>query len=286
MPFIKADNFSLVHSLFSGQCFGWQRIGVWYYGEIAGRPVKVSQVRSKLYFDGVEEREVRKYFALNENIEKIYSGIATDPVIENAVEEFRGLRILKQDPWVCSVSFLCSISCNIPGIELQLRKLKHRYGTAVEFDGHRMHLFPRPVDIGNASLKELRKCSLGFRDRYVKSLGERMGGFEIEELRDKEYAEAKDSLMESFGIGPKVADCICLFSLDKTEAFPIDVWIQRAMVGYYGKEIRRMIPKTRFSYKDVQKFAWERWGKDAGYAQQFLYVYSKKDLKQKGRNEH
>jgi N-glycosylase/DNA lyase len=157
-----------------------------------------------------------------------------------------------------------------------LHNLRTEYGRTTELHDHVIHLFPSPQSLGSASLSDLRACGLGFRDRYVKELGERMQHFDVARLRKENYENAKAALMESAGIGEKVADCICLFSLDKHEAFPIDVWIARVMAKLYGKEIRVMFPRTKFSYKDIQTFARAKWDGDAGYAQAFLYMYARK----------
>ena len=274
---INAPDFDLQTTLTSGQVFGWERAGEWHYGEIAGRPVRVKQDRSALIYEGASKRAIADYFALDEDVRGIRNRISRgDPTLRKAVKEFAGLRLLRQDPWVCTVSFVCSAFSNIPRIEKKLRNLRARYGRTADIGGHRMHLFPTPKALGAATIKDLRACGLGFRDKYVKGLGARMRRFDVTTLRRKSYEGAKTSLMESAGIGEKVADCICLFSLDKHEAFPIDVWIARVMADLYGNGIRGMFPKTRFSYKDVQAFAKAKWKKDAGYAQAFLYMYARK----------
>ena len=280
MQSIKINQFNLETTLASGQCFGWKKIDGWFYGEIDGKPIKLKQEKNRLLFIGSSEEEVRNYFALDENVGSIYKRISkNDPILKKAVTEFNGLRILRQDPWESAVSFVCSAFSNIPRIEKKLSRLRNTYGKQVSFERNSFYLFPKPEALAKASMKDLRACGLGFRDKYVKALGQRMSKFDISKLKKKSYAEAKTSLIKSAGIGEKVADCICLFSLDKHEAFPIDVWIARAMKEYYSTQIRKMFPKTKFSYKDIQEFARRKWGKDTGYAQQFLYEYSRKHLK-------
>jgi len=283
---LKAPVFDLHITLTSGQVFGWKKVDDWYYGEIAGKPVRIRQDNNSLQFEGASRNEVADYFALDEDVAAICRRISrNDPILSKAVNEFRGLRILRQDPWICTVSFVCSAFSNIPRIEKKLQNLRTRYGKTAYIAGHPVHLFPSPRSLADAPLSQLRACGLGFRDKYVKGLGQRMRRFDVAALRRENYEEAKESLMESAGIGEKVADCICLFSLDKHEAFPIDVWIARVMANLYSKEIRAMFPKTKLSYKDVQSFARAKWGKDAGYAQAFLYIYARKHKLGKERKE-
>jgi len=274
---LKAPDFNLHTTLVSGQVFGWKEEDGWYYGEIAGKPTRVRQDGDILLFEGASKKEIMYYFALDEDIVAISKRISRDDlVLSKAVKEFKGLRLLRQDPWVCTVSFVCSAFSNIPRIEKKLHNLRTRYGKTAYLTGHPIYLFPTPEALGSASIPDLRACGLGFRDKYVKELGERMKRFDVAKLKKESYGDAKAALMESAGIGEKVADCICLFSLDKHEAFPIDVWIARVMAKLYGKEIHAMFPKTKFSYKNVQAFARAKWDDDAGYAQAFLYMYARK----------
>lgn len=273
---ITASSFDLDITLTSGQVFGWKKIDGWWYGEIKGNAVRVKQDRNYLLFEGAERHAVSNYFALNEDVEAVYRRISKDGFVGEGVKELWGLRLLRQDPWVCTVSFVCSAFSNIPRIEKKLNNLRIKYGHGIEFKGHRIYLFPQPRELASAPLKKLRACGLGFRDKYVKELGKRMQKFDVYRLGAKDYETAKRELMESAGIGEKVADCICLFSLDKHEAFPIDIWIARIMKEKYGPEIKSLFPKTKFSYKDIQLFARKKWGNDAGYAQQFIYTYGRK----------
>lgn len=283
---VKVPLFDLRITLTSGQVFGWKKIDDWYYGEIAGKPVRVRQEEDFIHYEGISEKRIVDYFSLDEDVERIYLMISErDQIIRRAVKEFSGLRLLRQDPWICTISFVCSVFSNIPRIEKKLGNLRIRYGKTVHIGGHSINLFPTPEQLGSASIPDLRACGLGFRDKYVKRLGERMKDFDVSQLRKTSYEEAKSSLMESSGIGEKVADCICLFSLDKYEAFPIDVWIARIMTHLYGSAIKSMFPGTKFSYRDIQAFARAKWGKDAGYAQEFLYMYARKHKFGTGRKE-
>jgi N-glycosylase/DNA lyase len=274
---LKAHDFDLHTTLVSGQVFGWKESEGWYYGEIMGKPTRVRQDGDTLLFEGASKKEIEYYFAIDEDTAAVSKRISrNDPVLSKAVKEFRGLRLLRQDPWICTISFVCSAFSNIPRIEKKLHNLRTKYGRTTELHGYVIHLFPSPQALGAAPISELRACGLGFRDKYVKGLGERMERFDVSKLKKKNYEDAKATLMESAGIGEKVADCICLFSLDKHEAFPIDVWIARVMAKLYGKKIHAMFPKTKFSYRDIQTFARANWGNDAGYAQAFLYMYARK----------
>lgn len=275
----KADDFSLAVTLESGQVFGWKRKDGGYLGEINGNPVLVSQHGKTIGYNSlgrkVDRKAVRGYFSLDLDAAKMYRKISTDGLMKRAVKEFRGLRLIRQDPWYCMISFVCSSFSNIPRIEQNIERIKAKHGKRI---GTGTHLFPTIKELKTTDRDKLRKCGLGFRDRYVHKIANTISERQIQELGKMDYSEAKKKLMEFPGIGEKVADCILLFSLDKGESFPIDVWISRIMHKYYGKEMKRMFKteKDKFSYPQMQEFARKRWGKYAGYAQQFLYMYARK----------
>ncbi|MFQ5406344.1 MAG: hypothetical protein ACE5DI_04265, partial [Candidatus Micrarchaeia archaeon] len=141
------------------------------------------------------------------------------------------------------------------------------------------YLFPTPKSLAKAGLKELKACGLGYRAKYVKSFSEKFeqNKKELEGLKKKTYADAKKTLRQHDGIGEKVADCILLFSLDKTEAFPVDVWIKRAMANAFPHLKNK-------SNSALAEFGRNRWRKNAGIAQEYLYFFvrrSQKELKAK-----
>ena len=277
--FLEAHSFKLELSLCCGQVFGWQRRGEWFYGFIGGKPVKVRQAAGGIEFvGGPDRRAVARYFRLDDDLNKIQAAVGVDAKMRGAIRQSRGLRLLRQDPWECSVSFICSAYSNIPRIEKMLDSLRKRFGKRVVFCGVEMRAFPSPGKLAKATVRDLERCGLGYRAPYVKAFAERVYGGKIDfgALRRMPYGDAKAVLMRERGVGEKVADCILLFSLDRLEAFPVDVWIQRIMVSLYGREIRRLEERGKLvSERAVRRFAQARFGKWAGYAQQYFYAARK-----------
>ncbi len=274
---LKISTFDLYLTLDSGQVFGWKNENEWRVGEIYGKPVKIRQKGNLLSYISLKEKipnnEIKKYFSLDLNAKTIYKKISTDPLMKKAIKEFYGLRLIRQDPWYCTISFVCSSFSNIPRIEKNIENIKQAYGKQLK---NGIFIFPTIAELKKANKEKLRKCGLGFRDRYVHEIANRMSEKQLKNIKKLNYYDAKRKLMKFTGIGEKVADCILLFSFNKGEAFPIDIWIARIMKRQYGNEIKKMFPNTKYSYKDIQSFAKTKWGDHAGYAQQFLYMYARK----------
>ncbi len=269
---IPKSSFDLERSLACGQVFGWLKRGEWWLGEISGKPCRIRQKENgALEFQGVSEKQIRHYFSLDFDLEKARKTLAKDATLKKALACAQGLRIIRQEPFVCGTSFICATFANIPRIQKMLFNLRKRFGKLVSAFGEEYYLFPTPSALAAASAQELRECGLGYRARYVGGFAEKFAKNrgELEKLAKMDYENAKRELVKHDGIGDKVADCVLLFSLGKGEAFPVDVWIRRAMLRWYGKQIRG---KTN---KDIADFAREKWGKDAGLAQEYLYCYSR-----------
>ncbi len=269
---IPAQDFSLAETLECGQTFRWRRLAAGgYYGWIDGSTVKIHQEGSVLTVASLDptltlERVVR-YFALDLDLASILSSIDVDAQLHEAIGRHRGLRILRQDPWECLLSFICSSYNNITRIQGMIERLAQAYGTAVGFNGFYGYSFPTPEAIAAATERELRALGLGFRAAYLKATARMIadGGLPLETLRQVSYPVAKTSLMQCEGVGDKVADCVALFGLEQYEAFPIDLWIERAMRYYFRRQ--KMTPKR------IHDFARRHFGPYAGYAQQYLYQY-------------
>lgn len=266
-------------SLCCGQAFGWTREGEWFYGFVGGRPVAVRQHRSFIEWKGrAAAKDVARYFRLDDDMPAVVSAVGSDAFMREAAGHAQGLRLLRQDPWECSVSFICSAYANIPRIGKMLDNLRRKYGKRSAVDGVELFSFPSPKQLARAPAAELKKCGLGYRAAYVKGFAQAVagGGLDFAELRRLPYAEAKEILLRHKGVGEKVADCILLFSLDRLEAFPVDVWIKRIMLRHYGKGIRRLAGGRKPSERIVREFAQAKFGKHAGYAQEFMYAARKR----------
>ena len=212
------------------------------------------------------ESSLGHYLRMDDDLEAIYSCIDTDPRMHGAIAEYRGLRLLRQDPWECLVSFICSANSNIPRISATMESLAQNYGQPLTLGDYVDYSFPSPDKLAEAGEAALRDLKLGFRAKYVAKAAERvaLGEVKLEPLRYLPYQEAKDVLTSLPGVGDKVADCVLLFSLDKLDACPIDRWVRRAMEEWY-------LDGAKLNYKSIRAWSLEKWGGYAGYAQQYLF---------------
>jgi N-glycosylase/DNA lyase len=251
--------------------------------------VKVRQSESVLEFqtypEELDSKFLESYFRLDDDLPKIYSLIAKDEHIKAAVERFKGLRLMRQEPWECLISYICATNKNIPAIKDMILNVSQRFGKKLMFDGQEYYTFPKPKDLANASIEKLKACKLGFRAERVLEVSRKVSAkaFNLEALRELSYREARDELMKLPGVGPKVADCVLLFSLDKLEAFPIDVWMKRIVMEHYSNRfessfVRKVLSKkslTRGEYDKIGLFSRKYFGKFVGYAQEYLYHFKR-----------
>ncbi len=275
--------FDLENTLQCGQLFRWEKHGDWWLGIVGNRVLKVKQVDNALKFEGVDTDFVRSYFRLDDNLPQIISEISQDSLIEQSVQTFFGLRIVRQNPWECLISYICATYKNIPAIKNMISELSKRLGERASFEAHEFHVFPGPDKLAEASLNELRRCRLGFRAKRVREAARMVTCNEIdfEALRKLDYETAKDELLPLPGVGNKVADCVLLFSLEKLEAFPVDVWMKRVVQQHYRSHFdeafikkiseRRTLPRKH--YDRIGSFARSYFGRYAGYAQEYLFHF-------------
>lgn len=264
--------FNLRYTLECGQAFRWRRIDGWYFASVCGSAVKCRQIGDEMEFftapDPDDVELIRKYFRLEDNLSSILSEINRDPFIGQAIRRYRGLRLLRQDPWECLVSYICSAASNVEKIGNDMDRLSERFGEQIEIDGCKLYLFPQAGALAGADIEDLRRCGIGFRAGYVKEAAEAVasGKLDLASLRRMNYAEAKRILLQYKGIGEKIADCVLLFSLDKLEAFPVDRWIRRAMQQNYQE-------CAGASDDKIREFAAGHFGRYAGYAQEYIYQW-------------
>jgi N-glycosylase/DNA lyase len=262
----------LEHTLECGQAFRWRREGDWYFGPVSSYALKVRTVRGGLEVRSnppFAEEKVRYYFRLDDDLDAILREVGVDRYIREAARKYRGLRLLRQEPWECLVSYVSSAASNIPKISRCIDKLSSGHGPRLELDGTVAFGFPEPGRLAVAGTAALRKCELGFRAPYIAGIARTIAGgkFETPEaLRELPYQQAKERLMSLKGVGEKVADCVLLFSLDKLEAFPVDRWVKRAVESLF-------LGNRTVSEKTVREWGRAHYGRYAGYAQQYLFHY-------------
>lgn len=276
MKLLPAPDFNLKATLESGQVFRYHYSNGFYYVVVGDSIVKLQQKESDLFY-GCSRKNfgVEKFLGLNHSYDEIIASISKDEKIAAAVRHHYGLRIIEQDVWECTASFICSAFSNIPRIRQCIEKVAAEFGDRMEFDGFETFSFPQPQQINDFS--KLKKCGLGYRAKYLfetaKIFSNNGEYYSLQQLQKLNYEKAKERLLELPGVGSKVADCILLFSCGFYVAFPVDVWIQRAMVGSYGRELNKLAAarKKKVSESVVADFARLYFGEYAGYAQQFLY---------------
>lgn len=261
---------NLEHTINSGQVFLWERHGPSWYG-INGQDVLCIDSAGRV--ESYSGRDC-DFFREGDGFGRVIRQISKDSTIREAAGRFPGMRILRQDPFQCYISFIVSANSNIQNIRSSLYKITKKFGKRVLFHGMPFYLFPGAKRLAGASMSELSSCGLGYRAKYVKAASEAaaLGRIDLDSLKKAGYAVARDELLRIDGIGNKVADCIMLFSLEKTEAFPLDRWMVRALQQYYpgrfsfgGKTL------TDRKYRTLHDELESHFGKYAGYCQQFLF---------------
>jgi N-glycosylase/DNA lyase len=277
--------FDLDFSLCCGQVFRWRKVGGWWYGVVGEDVLKVRQHGAELHFENVNEQFVRRYFGLNDDLTQIAQCIGKDDYMRKALQRFEGLRIVRQMPWECLISFICATYKSIAAIELMLQKISQKYGEKKVFDGLTFYTFPTVEKLANASEGGLRECGLGYRAKYVQATAKKIceEKINLESLKDLTYLDARNALLEFSGVGLKVADCVLLFSLGKFEAFPVDVWVKRVILNHYQNQFPEQVVKkmqshnslTNGEYLKIGAFAQNYFGAYAGYAQEYLFHYER-----------
>lgn len=287
MPKLRLDNdstpFNLEATLRCGQLFRWKKVNDWWFGVTDSKVLKVRQTSEALQFEGFNNEFVKSYFRLDDNLPRITSEISRDSLMKKATQAFLGLRIVRQSPWECLISFICATYKNIPAIEEMIFGLSRKFGAELVFNGDKFYAFPEPEALATATVGELRECKLGFRAKRVLKTANLVyrNQIDLDSLKNTDYAQARSTLMELPGVGNKVADCVLLFSLGKLEAFPVDVWMKRAICSYYSNHFGNMfiskLPQgnsiSAKEYNRVGSFARSYFGRYAGYAQEYLFHF-------------
>lgn len=275
-------DFNSKHIFECGQCFRWniQNEGS-YIGIIKNSVIEIIEEKDRVIFRGVSNRNlenvIREYFNLEIDYTKIklqLSGI--DEFLKKSIEYGEGIRILKQDIFETIISFIISANNNIPRIKKIIENISETYGEKVEYKNKEYYLFPTVEELSKASVEDLRKLGLGFRDKRVYTTTKMIlnGDFNINNLLELQDTELiREELLKLDGVGPKVADCILLFGFNRYEVFPIDVWVRRVMNDLYIKSEQ----ESKVSKVQIKRLAEEKYKKLAGIAQQYLFYWKREN---------
>ena len=274
-------DFKLAHIFECGQCFRWKKEENGSYTGVTNFGVmNISQEGETITINGefVKNGEITSdekyimacindYFDLNTDYTKIKNILEKDDInMQNAIKFGYGIRILNQDPWEMLISYIISAANNIPRISKTIQNISMAYGKKIVFEGEDFYLFPTPKELSVATVEDLRKLNLGFRDKFVYGATKAVidASIILQNVEQCSYKDAKKELIKLSGVGEKVADCILLFSMKKTEAFPVDTWIKKVMEQLYNESK---------NVKKIALFAEEKFGKFGGIAQQYLFYY-------------
>lgn len=277
----NCNTFELKDIFECGQCFRFNKQeDESYTGVVGNNVINVKKIDNEIHIksvgqDNLEELVVN-YFDLNRDYEQIKDKLSKiDENMQKSISYGKGIRILNQDLWETIISFIISANNNIPRIKGIIDRMSERYGKKIIFEGKEYYTFPTIDELSKASVEDLRALGLGFRDVRVYETTKMIKNKEVdlEQLKnEKDFNKVRNTLLTLPGVGPKVADCILLFStLKRWEAFPIDVWVRRVMNELYIKNP----DETKVKKEEIEKIAYEKFGNLAGIAQQYLFYWKR-----------
>ncbi len=272
---LDGQSLDLDSTLFSGQTFRWRREGEWYDGVVFGNLVRLRAVNGGIEFFSVPGDEqviapfLRDYLSLDVDLAKVYGALSQDKKFREPIERYQGMRVLRQDPWETTLSFLCAQNSNVQRITKNVEDLCETFGQPVSLGNHVRYTFPTPESLAGAGEQALRDLGLGYRAKFIVSVATEVanGNIDLLALREAEYGEALVALTGLNGIGDKVANCIMLFSMDKPEAFPVDTHIAKAVREWYPTGLDLKTSDIR----KIRAWAQARFGPYAGYANHYLF---------------
>ena len=276
----ELKNFDLKQTLECGQIFRYEKISSNSYAVITkNKRIRLTQKPGSttlmIHDSNISEYEEiwKHYLDMETDYEHIINQVSKDdPYMQKALEYGQGIRILKQDTWEILISFIISQNKAIPHIQQCINNLCEAFGQMItDRDGESYYAFPTVEELSKATEQEIRDCKVGFRAPYIMDACQKImdNTVVLEALPAMSTQEAKEVLMKIKGVGEKVAHCVLLFGLGKTDTFPTDVWIKRIMESIY-------FDNKETSNQHIIEFANKKYGDYAGYAQQYLFYYGRK----------
>lgn len=267
-------DFNPEHSFMCGQCFRWDKEEDGSFTGIAfSKPVNISCRDNTLVIKNITYDEYESYWKhyldLDTDYNFIKKSVSVDDNIIKALNFGWGIKILNQEFFECLISFIISTQNAIPRIKKIVSKISEMYGKSVVYNGKTFYAFPTPEELRGVTVQDLEPLKAGYRAAYIVDAVEKVlsGEISADKISALSYGDAKKELMKIKGVGPKVADCVLLFSCSRKEAFPIDVWVQRT--------VRTLYLGDGATQKQIEKFAAEYFGDYAGVAQQYLFYHSR-----------
>ena len=269
-----ARDYDLAATLASGQAFRWREQGGRWEGVIGSRWVRLRSADGNIVAETTalagDWRWLVDYLQLKVDLSRVLATFPDDVPLRAAKSACHGLRLLRQVPWECLASFILSSTKQIVQIQQIITLLCERFGESIAVPtGHEAAFaFPTRERIAACSEAELRACKMGFRAPYLRATAQMLvrGEVNLDSLHNLTCEQARAELLKFPGVGRKIADCVLLFAYGFPEAFPVDVWVMKALRQLY-------FPRRRPSLKRLQHFAATYFGSQAGYAQQYLFHY-------------
>ena len=275
-------NFNIKQILECGQCFRWEKKSELDYIVIAyGRVIEVVQDGDKVTILNSNKEDFDNiwftHFDLERDYSKIKEELSKDEILKKSVDFGYGIRLLNQDPFELVISFIISARNSIPSIKKTIKKISERWGEKVEYNGEVFYTFPTPQMLKDATEDEIRETGASFRSKYIvdtvarinEDLENNEGIYNLDRITSLADDDCHTALQEFKGVGAKVADCIMLFSMSKYSAFPVDVWVKRAMMHFYNAE--------EGSLNKIRIFARDKFKNLSGFAQQYLFYYAREN---------
>jgi N-glycosylase/DNA lyase len=277
---LPVRDYHLAATLDSGQVFRWQLDGESWVGVLGKQVLRLAQTPAGIHARAAapvtDWNFLREFLQTDVNLAAILASFPDDEPMRAAIAHCHGLRLLRQDPWECLASFILSSTKQIVQIRQIITLLCTRFGEPCESNTFVAApwrrgvaaTFPSPQRLAACSEAELRDCKMGFRAPSLLAAARAItdGKFDLEKIRTLDHLTAQSELMKLRGVGKKIADCVLLFAYGFDAAFPVDVWVERALQELY-------FPRRRASHKRLLKFAATHFGPHAGYAQQYLFHY-------------
>ena len=274
------DSFEPKHIFECGQCFRWdENFDGSYTGVVGKNVLNVKKIEKDIVITGISDGDLKTfvnyYFDLDRDYNKIKLNLAkADTDLARSIEYGKGIRILNQDLWETIISFIISANNNIPRIKGIIKKISEKYGEKIVWNDKEYFSFPTQEQLSKATVEDLRKLGLGFRDIRVYETTKIINSktIDLDKLKIEDTEKIREILLTLPGVGPKVADCILLFSeLKRLEVFPIDVWVRRVMNELYIK----MEDENKVNKNEILRIAREKYGDLAGLAQQYLFYWKR-----------
>ena len=273
------DSFELKDIFECGQCFrcNWQEDGS-YIGVFGENVLKIKKEKKNIIMEGLCKYDIKEtieeYFDLKRDYKQIKEKLAKiDKNMENSIQYGQGIRLLNQDLWETILSFIISANNNIPRIKGIIERLSKTYGNVIIWRGRKYHTFPTAEQLKDVTIQQFRDLGLGFRDKRLYETTQMIVNQQVDLQAMQQNAntlQVREQLLTLSGVGPKVADCILLFSkLKRLEVFPIDVWVRRVMNDLYIQAPN----EDKVSKRQIERMATEKFGDLAGLAQQYLFYW-------------